>query len=382
MNKKFFKKTACFFLIIYLISVFIPSVRTYAAYDGYTEAISYRDNVKVASRFSELIFGKQKDKSKDNNASGKNSNDSSEPKDALRLIPSGDVFGIKIDEPYLTVTEACEGSPLSRGDRIISVGGIRTEDSEDITRALNASGGKPITVEIIRDNEKMKLTVTPKNEDGTYKLGITLREGTLGIGTVTYIDPSDLSFGGLGHGVYSGDGHYLSEIEEGKTCGVLLGSVKRGEEGKPGELSGVLTERSTGEIYSNTECGVFGRLTDSEYKESDAIPIGKRTEVKCGKAEIISTLKSGAKMTFDIEITEIDTSARGSKCFKIKTNDPALLAISGGIVRGMSGSPIIQDGKLVGAVTHVMVANPTEGYGIFIENMLNAAQNQVLQKAA
>ena len=175
----------------------------------------------------------------------------------------------------------------------------------------------------------------------------------------------------------------MIDFTEGQVTGVILSGVKKGEEGKPGELSGLLTDKVAGVLYSNTECGVFGRL-DKIPDGLSATPIkaAKREEVHEGDATILSTVKLGACKEYKIQISEINKNSTGTKSFKIKVTDPTLIAITGGVVRGMSGSPIIQDGKLVGAVTHVMVANPTEGYGIFIENMLNAAQDQVIPKAA
>ena len=161
-----------------------------------------------------------------------------------------------------------------------------------------------------------------------------------------------------------------------------LGGVTRGEIGKPGELSGILNKKHLGEVAINSECGVFGVLDSFDTQSREALPVGKKSELHRGEAEIISTVKNGKRQSYKIEITEIDKSSTGSKSFKIKVTDPTLITITGGIVRGMSGSPIIQDGKLVGAVTHVLVANPTEGYGIFIENMLSAAQSQATPKAA
>ena len=149
--------------------------------------------------------------------------------------------------------------------------------------------------------------------------------------------------------------------------------MTRGEVGKPGELSGVLNKKCAGSIEKNDECGVFGVLDNANTDADLALPVARKSELKLGEAEIISTVKAGKKAKYKIEITEIDLSSEGSKSFKIKVTDPMLITLTGGIVRGMSGSPIIQNGKLVGAVTHVMVANPTEGYGIFIENMLNAS---------
>ena len=163
---------------------------------------------------------------------------------------------------------------------------------------------------------------------------------------------------------------------------MILGGVTRGEIGKPGELSGVLNRKHIGNIYKNSECGVFGTIENLDTEDMTPIPVAKKKEIKTGEAEIICTVKGGKKAKHKIEITEIDINSTGSKSFKIKVTDPMLIATTGGIVRGMSGSPIIQNGMLAGAVTHVMIAEPTEGYGIFIENMLSAAECQVQQKAA
>jgi stage IV sporulation protein B len=160
-------------------------------------------------------------------------------------------------------------------------------------------------------------------------------------------------------------------MESGEVCGVILGGVHKGECGKPGELSGILKDDTVGRIDSNNECGVFGNLTAlPSLSSKTAIPIGTKAEVQEGEATIISTLKNGKSAEYKIEIYDIDKTSEGSKSFRIRTNDPALIAISGGIVRGMSGSPIIQNGKLVCTATHVLANDPTRGYGIFIKNML------------
>ncbi len=321
------------------------------------------DDVNVSSRFYELLFG---NKSKNSERT---------------LIVGGDTFGIKIKEDYITVCDVSQGSALRINDKIISIDGTPIEDADDINEILSECGGRALKVQVIRAGEKITLTVIPKLDGDTYKLGIKLKHYTSGIGTVTYIDPETHVFGGLGHGVYDSDSSDIVNISSGEACDVILGGVKRGEVGRPGELSGILTRKTTGSIYKNTECGVFG-VFDEIPSSPLILEVGERSEVKVGEAEIITTVKSGKKASYKIEITEINTSSTGSKSFKIRVVDDALIAISGGIVRGMSGSPIIQNGKLVGAVTHVMVADPTEGYGIFIENMLNAAQSQVMPKAA
>ncbi len=321
------------------------------------------DDVNVSSRFYELLFG--------------NKNKSA----PSYLIVGGDAFGIKIKEEYLTVSDVCQHSAFNTGDKIISINGRPINTLDGVNEIIRSSSGHAVNVEIMRGGTHLTLTVIPKCEDGVYKLGIKLKQYASGIGTVTFVDPVTRTFGGLGHGVYECDGGSLVDVKRGEACDVILGSVKRGEVGRPGELSGILNKNVLGSIYKNTECGVFG-IFDNVSDDSPLMPVGTRSEVKPGEAEIISTVKNGKKATYKIEITEINQNSEGSKSFRIKVTDEALIAICGGIVRGMSGSPIIQDGKLIGAVTHVMVANPTEGYGIFIENMLNAAQAEPMPKAA
>ena len=320
---------------------------------------------KIASRFYELLFGK-----------GKSANEE------IYLIPGGEVFGIKLKEEFVSITAVKETSAFRKGDKIVSVNGVEICSVSDVVDAVNECRGAAVSVQILRKGEKMTLTVIPKYEDGSYKLGITLKDTACGIGTLTFVNKETGAFGGLGHGVCSSDGAVVA-IKYGEACNVILGAAKRGESGKPGELSGILGQKKTGNIAINSECGVFGVIDSAAYENETAIPIARRGEVKVGEAEILSTVKGGKKASYKIEITEIDTDSKGSKSFKIKVTDSTLISLTGGIVRGMSGSPIIQDGKLVGAVTHVMVADPCEGYGIFIENMLNAstARNELPRAA-
>lgn len=362
-----------FFLFLFVFCAVFSSLTTNVSADFGSDSVPALaecdgDNIKhndvnVSSRFYELLFG---NKSK------------SAP---YSLIVGGDTFGIKIKEEYITVSDAIGSSAFKVGDKIVSINGKKIDDPDDINEAVGNSCGHAVNVEIIRDGSRLTITVIPRLEDGCYKLGIKLKRFTSGIGTVTFIDPETHLFGGLGHGVYESDSGDIVNIKDGQACDVILGGLKRGEVGRPGELSGILSKNITGNIYKNTECGVFG-VFDKVSDSSLTLPVGSRSELKCGEAEIISTVRNGKKAHYKIEITEINENSQGSKSFKIKVVDDTLIAISGGIVRGMSGSPIIQDGKLVGAVTHVMVANPTEGYGIFIENMLNAANSEVVPKVA
>ena len=325
--------------------------------------LSDNENIKVGSRFFDLIFGKKENKEK------------------LKLCPSGDVFGIHIKEDGVVVCHS-ESDVIHTGDRIIRIGGKDTLECEDIYEAVRESGGAPLKITLVRGGEEMTLTATPKYTGSEYKLGITLRSQSAGIGTVTFIDPTTLSFGGLGHAVSDSETGDPVSVRSGSACRVTLGACKKGVAGKAGELSGVLSKSTIGKIFKNTECGVFGQLNSMPTTISEPLPVAEKSEVKAGPAEIISTIKNGKTAYYKVEITDIDYTSEGSKSFKIKVTDPTLISLTGGIVRGMSGSPIIQNGKLVGAVTHVLIADPTEGYGIFIENMLSAAQSEATPKAA
>ncbi len=335
-------------------------------------SVSNEEDIKVGSRLKDLFFGKGDDK---------------DTRDELYLCPGGDAFGVKICGCEVTVTKVI--SEISSGmlhvdDKILSIDGKEISSIKDVKDMLDASGGKELNFEIMRKGKKLSLNITPKDAGGEYHLGVILSDGASGIGTITYYDPTTKEFGGLGHGICSSDGAKVLKMTRGDVTGVVLAGASKGETNKPGELRGVLTDKILGELTANTECGVFGYLAeDSSFASSqyDPIPIAKRDEVNEGEATIICTVKSGRRAEYSVRLEDIDRSSTGTKSFRIKVTDDALIALTGGIVRGMSGSPIIQDGKLVGAVTHVLVGDPTEGYGIFIENMLNAANNS-LQKAA
>jgi len=321
--------------------------------------------VKISSRLMELLFGKNEEKQR------------------LMLIPGGEIFGAKIKQSYVSVQNPGDVHELKSGDKILTLNGNKISSVSDIKRVTQDLKNESVTLVCERGNKRITVNITPKQIDGEYKLGIVLKDGAAGIGTITYIDPQTGCFGGLGHGICDTDTGEVIDFSDGQVTGVILSGVKKGEDGKPGELSGLLTDKVSGELYANTECGIFGKLDKiPENFSATAVEVAHRNEVHTGEATILSTVKSGTPREYKIEICDINKSSTGTKSFRIKVTDPALIAITGGVVRGMSGSPIIQDGKLVGAVTHVMVANPTEGYGIFIENMINAANNQSQQKAA
>ena len=364
MRAKKLKAAAFILFLLYIFSAGLGI--SSAAQENKTEntavpAIS--EDIEISSRRLELFGGRNEEKK--------------------TLAVGGGVFGLRIKEEGVSVIDTKRKGVLETGDRILKANGKAAYSCEVVEEAVKASHGAPIEFEILRKGERIKINVTPTLESGEYKLGATLRSTASGIGTITFYDPETKAFGGLGHGVCDSTGE-LIPIIDGMTTKVVLGGIKKGECGKPGELSGVLGKVNTGTIISNTECGIFGELDTFDLENAELYELCSKEDLKPGKAEIISTVKNGRCARYEIEIEDIDLENAGSKCFKIKVTDEALITLTGGIVRGMSGSPIIQNGKLVGAVTHVMVADPTEGYGIFIENMLNATNdaNNSGQKAA
>ena len=265
---------------------------------------------------------------------------------------------------------------LKSGDYIEKVNGQEMNDKNDLISAVNACNGNAVQLEVRRGGEIMKIDLNPVHaEDGTYKLGAWVRDDTQGIGTVTYVDLNG-SFGALGHGISDSDTGMLVDIEDGELYETQILGIEKGASGKPGVMSGVIyygKGTKLGEVAANTDEGIFGTVNEKfkEAIQSQAIPVGFRQDVHKGQAFIRSDV-SGEVKDYEIEIQKVDySSLQKNKGMVIQVTDEELLQLTGGIVQGMSGSPIIQDGKLIGAVTHVFIQDSTKGYGIFIENMLS-----------
>ncbi len=261
-------------------------------------------------------------------------------------------------------------------DVICTVDGKAVASALDVTKAVKAKGGEAVSFTVKRKGAEVSVTVTPvlSKETGEYRLGIWLEEGAAGLGTVTYIKETG-EFGGLGHGIVNSETGAVAEIQRGVVSEVTVSGVKKGVSGEPGELRGDFLDKKLGVVTKNTDCGVFGVLADYPFKGEDReIEIGSLESVKDGGASIYCTVDGGGICEYAVQITRIDGESEEKKNFLITVTDTALIEKTGGIVRGMSGSPVIQNGKLVGAVTHVLVNDPTKGYGIFIENMLDAAK--------
>ena len=297
------------------------------------------------------------------------------------LVPVGHTAGIKLFARGVLVVRLPEdGSPakeggLKEGDVILACDGNTVTSTEQFQSLLQETAGEAAELQVHRNGATMYVSVDPEeNEKGSYCIGAWIRDSMAGIGTITYYDPVSGTFGALGHGITDVDTLQLMPFSSGSVLPSSVKAVKKGASGCAGELRGEFDLAGTlGELYANTDCGVFGTL-DAEAAGVDpeeAIPIGMP---KAGKAQIRANVQGGRVETYDIEILNVISRPVDSRDMVIAITDRELIGLTGGIVQGMSGSPIIQDGKLVGAVTHVLVNDPARGYGIFIENMLDAAE--------
>ena len=307
----------------------------------------------------------------------------------IKLYPGGMAFGVRfftrgvlivgmsdIEISSGTVNPAHDAGICIK-DIILKVNGVEANSITEVTNAIEASDGNPVTFDIERDGVVSEVHLTPvwSDSDGKYKAGIWIRDSTAGIGTVTYVDPETGAFGGLGHGICDSDTAVLMPLKRGSVHGVTISGVVKGREGIPGELKGYFNSDRTGVLLSNTDSGVFGIfMHQMQNYASEPLPIALKKDVKEGKAVIYTTLDDRGIGKYEVKLSKIDRNTSGNKSFVVTITDPELLKATGGIVQGMSGSPVIQNGHIVGAITHVMINNPTQGYGIFIENMLIAGE--------
>ena len=297
------------------------------------------------------------------------------------LIPVGHTVGIKMYARGVLVVDLPEGATparqcgLKKGDVILQCSGTAVTSTEQFQAMLQDSRGAAVELEVRRSGDHRTMSVTPEETaDGGYAIGAWIRDSMAGIGTVTYYDPETGNFGALGHGINDVDTRQLMPFASGEILPSSVKAVKRGESGAAGQLKGDFDLTSTvGTLYANTECGVFGRADGALPEMGEALPVASAEEIRAGPAVIRCNVEGDRVADYAVEIVRLFDDPDDPRDLLLKVTDPQLLALTGGIVQGMSGSPIIQDGKLVGAVTHVLVNDPTRGYGIFIENMLDAA---------
>lgn len=300
------------------------------------------------------------------------------------LIPCGTPFGIKLLTDGVIVVEVSSfetengiSSPaydagIRTGDIVKSINGKKVCSNEDIEKIISESNGAEMQFNIVRDNQTKKISVIPElcETDNSYRIGLWVRDSSAGIGTLTFYNPENKVFAGLGHPVCDVDTGEILPLLKGEVVEVEINGIKKGKAGHPGELLGSFTINSPiGTLDMNNINGLYGHLSVGKF-ENQAVPLGMRHEIKTGKAYIYTTLDGNAPKKYEITIEKIDyNESQQCKNMIIKVTDKELLEKTGGIVQGMSGSPIIQNDKLVGAVTHVFVNNPTKGYAIFADTM-------------
>ena len=307
------------------------------------------------------------------------------------LVPLGQTAGMKLFSQGVMViglsdiaTAQGDCSPardcgLKEGDIITHINSEQVDTIEEVQQLLQTLEGETMSIRALRSGKQVQLTgeAVQCSADGSYKLGAWIRDSMAGIGTLTWYDPETGVFAALGHGINDVDTGSLMPLQTGAIMDSSVTDVKKGVQGQPGELHGSFDlTHDTGTLYANTDGGVFGVLEDPDSLSGQALPVASHSQVQTGKATILSNISGDTVEEYEVEILRVyPASASDTRNLMLKVTDPRLLEATGGIVQGMSGSPILQNGRLVGAVTHVLINDPTCGYGILAENMLTYSQS-------
>ncbi len=304
------------------------------------------------------------------------------------LIPLGTPFGIKLyTEGVLVVgfsdvktqngnLNPCYSAGIRKGDSLLSINGEKISSNENIAEIVTESNGTPLEIKYKRSGAVYTVTVKPALQtDGQWKIGIWIRDSAAGIGTVTFVDPKTGVFGGLGHGICDVDTGKLMPLKKASVYDVIIDNVTAGKKGDPGELLGrFASNEACGDIFINSQNGVYGTL-NGDFSSYKAYPVADYSEITSGYATVISTVSGNTPKEYSVRVEKVSDKLKSEKNFIIRITDETLLDTTNGIVQGMSGSPIIQNGKIIGAVTHVLVNDPQKGYGIYIGNMLKTADS-------
>lgn len=307
------------------------------------------------------------------------------------LIPIGHTVGIQMSAEGVLVVrlddvQTAQGAVcpardagVREGDLIVGVGGAEIDANDELQKQVALSAGQPIELTLQSGDSTRTVTVTPcEDTEGVYRIGVLARDGMAGIGTLTYVDPETGEYGSLGHGICDSETGVLMPLKDGSLIYSVVGSVQRGEAGEPGALQGEFQTGSTvGTVEENTGSGIFGTMTDSSlYASLESVPVASDDEIQTGDAEILSNVEGDAVEKYSVQVVKVypadDEYGRG---MMLRVTDQELLDKTGGIVQGMSGSPVLQNGKIIGAVTHVLVNDPTCGYAISIGRMLEEMTN-------
>lgn len=302
------------------------------------------------------------------------------------VVPMGRAVGIKLfsDGVLVVGTSEIDGQNparacgLKEGDIITHINSEEVDSIEEVRSLLQTIGAQPMSIRATRGEKQIQMTARAVQcaADGCYKLGAWIRDSMAGIGTLTYYDPETGAFGALGHGINDVDTALLMPLEKGGLMYAEVTNVKKGVAGEPGELHGQFQiQRDLGTLSANTASGIFGTLVDEAVPErSRAVPVAERRQVRTGAATILANVNGNQVEEYAVEILRLFPDNTGdNRALMLRVTDPRLLEATGGIVQGMSGSPILQNGRLVGAVSHVLVGDPTKGYGILAETMLETS---------
>ena len=318
------------------------------------------------------------------NASALTAETGTQAASARMLVPVGHTVGIKLFARGVMVVKLTDGGTPARtcglqtGDVIVKCGGVSVTSTEQFQSLLQENGEAATDLQVRREGESVTLSVSPEqNDQGAYCIGAWIRDSMAGIGTMTYYDPDTGAFGALGHGITDADTALLMPFASGSILPSTVKAVKKGAVGDAGELRGDFDlTGDLGDLSANTENGIFGTLDPGEFTErlGDPLPVASAAEVHAGPATILSNVEGDDVEEYDIEILQVVENSADGRDLVISVTDPELLSATGGIVQGMSGSPILQDGKFAGAVTHVLLNDPSKGYGILMETMLDAAE--------
>lgn len=304
--------------------------------------------------------------------------------ETTKVVPLGNTIGIKLYSNGVLVIgmaeiegkKPYENAGIKEGDLITSVDNIEVTTTEELIQCVNNSNGNSVEIKYTREGEEHITNIQPvKTKENTYKIGLWVRDGAVGIGTATYYEPSSKKIATLGHGITDRDTDKLITIETGEFTSSVITKVVKGEKGNPGEIRGILDENKIiGNINQNTNFGIYGYVIEPTLlgiNENNSLEVALKEEIETGKANILLTLDDGIRREYEIQIKKIyKNNTTDNKSMLIEITDKELIEKTGGIIQGMSGAPIIQNGKFVGAITHVLVNNPLEGYAVFGETMI------------
>lgn len=313
------------------------------------------------------------------------------------VIPSGSVAGLKLYTSGVLVVgmseiegvdrkkyKPYENTGIEEGDTIIEINENIINSTDDLINNVNKSNGNEINVKYLHDEETNQCSIMPiKTNNNEYKLGLWVRDSAAGVGTVTFYETESKSFGALGHGITDIDTGELIKISSGEFVTTRILNITKGEKGKPGKIQGTVeNQKNIGNIYKNTKFGIYGKvdnISSLNLDSSKEMEVALRDEIKLGRAKILCNLDNQGVKEYEIEIDKIyKENSYDNKSMQIKVTDSRLLEKTGGIIQGMSGCPIIQNNKFIGAVTHVMINNPEQGYGVFGDIMIKKLKEAII----